>query len=282
MRALALATALLAATSIQAPAQDATYDAGTVLAVVNEKPITLGHLIVLLERLPEQYQELGDDQLFKGMLDQLVDQAALSDVMAGDGPDDMRTSLMLENERRSILSNKLVDSIAAQPLDEAAVEAAYTAQYGAMEPTPENNASHILVETAEQAQAIVAEIAAGADFAEVAKAKSTGPSGPNGGELGWFGAGQMVKPFEDAVLALEVGAVSEPVQTQFGWHVIKLNERRETPPPTLEMVRAELEQSVREIAIKTELEKLRAGAVIERPDIEIPFSAIRESGLLDK
>jgi len=225
---------------------------------------------------------LGDDQLFKGMLDQLVDQAALSDVMAGDGPDDMRTSLMLENERRSILSNKLVDSIAAQPLDEAAVEAAYTAQYGAMEPTPENNASHILVETAEQAQAIVAEIAAGADFAEVAKAKSTGPSGPNGGELGWFGAGQMVKPFEDAVLALEVGAVSEPVQTQFGWHVIKLNERRETPPPTLEMVRAELEQSVREIAIKTELEKLRAGAVIERPDIEIPFSAIRESGLLDK
>jgi len=184
------------------------------------------------------------------MLDQLVDQAILEDVASAPGtPTDTRTALMLENERRSILSNRLVETLAAVPLDEAAVLAAYETQFGAAAPKMENNASHILVATAEEATAIVAELGAGADFATLAGEKSTGPSGPNGGSLGWFGPGQMVQPFEEAVNALEVGAISEPVQTQFGWHVIKLNERRETPPPALEDVRAELEQALRDEAI---------------------------------
>lgn len=283
MRALALATAIFAASAISVPAQDANYDANTVLAVVNDKDITLGHMIALMERLPQQYQDLGDDQLFKGMLDQLVDQAILEDVAEAQlGDDDPRTRLMMENERRSILANHVVDNLAAKPLDEAAVQAAYDEKYGAVEPTLENNASHILVETADEALAIVAELRAGADFAQTAMDKSTGPSGPNGGELGWFAGGQMVAPFQAAVELLEVGAISEPVQTQFGWHVIKLNDRRETPPPTLELVREELETQLREVTIRAALDAHRDAAAVQRLDPKVPFAAIRDSGLLNQ
>ena len=283
MRRFTLATALILATSAPVFAQDANYDADTVMATVNGKTITLGHLIVLMERLPEQYQELPDDQLFKGMLDQLVDQAILADIVQPDpASDDARTQLMMDNERRSILANRMIDDLAAKPVPDEAIQAAYDEQYGNLEPTAEFNASHILVPTAEEAQAIADEIAGGADFAETAKAKSQGPSGPNGGELGWFADGQMVPPFQAAVSTLEVGQVSEPVQTQFGWHVIILNDKRDVPPPTIEEKREELRAEVQQDLIGKQLEELRAGAKVERSDPKVPFSAIRESGLLNK
>ncbi len=87
-------------------------------------------------------------------------------------------------------------------------------------------ASHILVDTKEQADSLKKQIDGGADFAALAEKHSSCPSSENGGDLGFFGRGMMVKPFEDAAFALSVGAVSGPVQTQFGWHLIKLTEKR--------------------------------------------------------
>ena len=102
-----------------------------------------------------------------------------------------------------------------------------------LEPPKEFKARHILVETQSEANSIVAELEGGANFAELAKTKSTGPSGPNGGDLGWFSPNQMVQPFSQAVAALEDGAFSKtPVQTQFGWHVILREDSREATPPT--------------------------------------------------
>ena len=133
-----------------------------------------------------------------------------------------------------------------------------------MTPQEEYNASHILVETEEEAVAVKAEIDAGADFAATAREKSTGPSGPNGGQLGWFGAGAMVPSFEAAVIALEVGEVSNPVQTQFGWHIIILNETRTPDAPTLEEVRDELLQNVRDTAVEEYVASLTAEAQIDQ------------------
>ena len=108
----------------------------------------------------------------------------------------------------------------------------------------------------------------GADFATTARESSTGPSGPGGGSLGWFGTGAMVPAFEAAVIALDVGTISEPVQTQFGWHVIKLNETRQAEAPTLEDVRTELEQQVRNAAVTTALEALTGQGNVDQSGAE--------------
>ncbi len=110
-------------------------------------------------------------------------------------------------------------------------------------PEKQLKARHILVKTEDEAKEIIKELEGGADFAELAKAKSTGPSGTKGGDLGTFGKGQMVPEFEAAAFALEVGEFSkEPVKTQFGFHVIKVEDKLDQPLPTFEEAREQLRQ----------------------------------------
>ena len=241
-------------------------DANTVVATVNGKSITLGHMIVARAILPEQYQQLPNDVLFEGILKQLVEQTLLAGAFDGTLP--KRIPISLENEQRSLIAGETLEVVLSQALSEDAVKAAYDAQFADAEPSKEYNASHILVETEEEALAIQADVDGGADFATVAKEKSTGPSGPNGGSLGWFGKGAMVPSFEAAVVGLEVGAVSAPVQTQFGWHVIILNETRNTSAPELDAVRVEIEGTLRQEAVTTKIEELREAATIDQSGVE--------------
>lgn len=239
--------AFIAALALPAAAQNSdnpSADPATVVATVNGTEITLGHMIVAWASLPQQYQDLPDDVLFKGILDQLIQQTALTQNFKGDLP--ARVALQLENERRSLTAGEAVNGIMEGELTDADVQAAYDAQYSDVAQEQEFNASHILVETQEEAEEIRQQIADGGDFAELAREKSTGPSGPNGGQLGWFGKGRMVPEFEAAAMELEPGAVSDPVQTQFGWHVIKLNETRLQAAPPLETVREEIEMQIRQ------------------------------------
>ncbi|NNK16125.1 MAG: peptidylprolyl isomerase [Sulfitobacter sp.] len=234
----------------------------TVVATVNGTDITLGHMIVARASLPEQYQQLPDEVLFKGILDQLVQQTALAATHDGNLPP--RVTLSLENETRSLTAAEVIEGVMSNPLDEDAIKAAYEEQYASQEQGDEYNASHILVETEEEALAIKEELDNGAGFAEMAREKSTGPSGPSGGSLGWFGKGMMVPTFEAAVVEMEAGAVSDPVQTQFGWHVIKLNETRKSEAPSLESVREELELQVRQTLVQEHIEKVTEAADVDR------------------
>lgn len=186
----------------------------------------------------------------------------------------------LENERRAFLAATLIDRIGTAAISEAELQAEYDAQFGAVGPVTEYNASHILLETEADAQAVIADLTEGADFAELARERSTGPSGPNGGNLGWFTAGMMVPTFEQAVFALGVGEVSAPVETQFGWHVIVLNETRYQAPPSLDEVRAELEDGLRRARVTARMEELTAAADIVRPEIQIDPAVIRDLDLL--
>lgn len=253
--------ATVAALAIPVAAQDETT-IDTVVATVNGKDITVGHMIVARAGLPEQYQQLPDEVLFTGILDQLIQQTALADSYTGDLP--ARVTLSLENETRSLTAGEVIEGVMAQPVADDALQAAYDEQYANAEQGEEYSASHILVETEEEAKAIVDELAAGADFAETATEKSTGPSGPSGGSLGWFGVGMMVPEFEAAVVDMEVGAVSDPVQTQFGWHVIKLDEKRTTEAPTFESVREELDLQVRQTLVQAEIEKITSEAEVNK------------------
>ena len=125
------------------------------------------------------------------------------------------------------------------------------------------------------------ELEGGKDFAELAKEKSTGPSGPNGGELGWFGPGMMVTEFEDAVSGMEPGAISPPVQTQFGWHVVKLNETREKPAPTLDEVRDDLAAEIQGKAVEDAIAEATAAATIEKPEQDLDPALLRDTTLID-
>lgn len=273
--------AIVAAFALPATAQDtATADPSTVMATVGDTKITVGHMIAAWASLPEQYQGLPDDVLFQGILDQLIQQTALEQQFTGDLP--ARVNIQLENERRSLIAGEAVNGIMDAPIDEAEVQAAYDEEYGGTEQAQEYNASHILVETEEAALTIQQELADGADFAEIAQEKSTGPSGPNGGQLGWFGAGAMVPEFEEAVVALEPGSVSAPVETQFGWHVIKLNETRIQEAPTLEDVRTDLELQIRQIRAQTKIEEITAIAQVDRSGSEgVDVSVIKQTDLLE-
>lgn len=267
---------LLAALALPASAQDAD----TVVATVNDQDITIGHMIVARTTLPERFQQLPADVLFDGILNQLIQQTLLSQSFEGDLP--KRSVLALENETRSITAGEALELVLQEVITDEAVQAAYEARFADVEAGEEFNASHILVPSEEEALAIVAELEAGADFAATAREKSTGPSGPGGGSLGWFGTGAMVPSFEAAVIALEVGEVSAPVQTQFGWHVIKLNETRVAEQPELESLRPELENEIREAAVTGHLETLEGAAAVDRVDMtDIDPAVLQDLSLVD-
>ena len=254
-------TAIALTLGTGAVAQDATAD--TVVATVGDTEITLGEMIITRAQLPQQYQALPADVLFTGVLDQLIQQQLLADAVDGTPP---RVEMALKNERRTLLAGETINDITTAATTDEAIQAAYEAQYADAEEQEEYNASHLLVETAEEAEAAKARVDGGEDFAEVAREVSTGPTGPNGGNLGWFGAGQMVTEFEEAVMNMEVGDVVGPVQTQFGFHVITLNEKRIKEAPTLDEVRSELASQVQEAAIQERLAELETSTEVVRPE----------------
>lgn len=258
---------------------ESTPTADTVVARVNGEEITLGHMIIARATLPQQYQQVPDNVLYNAILDQLIQQSALQQSRSGGIPEQVRISL--ENEKRSLLAADAIETIMQGIGSDDDVRAAYDAKYADGFGESEFNASHILVETREQADTIKAELDGGADFAETAKSKSTGPSGPNGGNLGWFSDGAMVPEFQSAVNNMEPGQISEPVQTQFGWHLIILNDKRKKAAPELEAVRDEILLEMRQKAVENKIEELTSVATIERPAIEgLDPAIIRDLGLI--
>ncbi len=165
--------------------------------------------------------------------------------------------------RAKLLTQTVIQEYAAnhKPTEEE-IKTYYEAEY-ASQSGQEYKARHILVKDEAEAKTLIKDLDGGADFAELAKAKSTGPTGKNGGDLGWFDSNQMVKPFADAVAALEKGAYSkEPVQTQFGWHVILLEDTRETEAPTLDAVRGEIITKLQQQALAAYMQGLRTDSSI--------------------
>lgn len=255
------ATAVAALLSTGAFAQDVTAD--TVVATVGETEITMGEIIIARGLLPPQFAQLPDEVLFPGLVDQLIQQQLLADAAGDPSPG---TAYALVNERRSLLASEVLTEIASSSVTEDDVQAAYDARFENAEDVQEFNASHLLVETQEEAAAAKARIDEGAAFADVARDVSTGPTGPNGGNLGWFSAGAMVPPFEEAIMALAVGEVSEPFETQFGWHVATLNEKRVQALPTLEDMRSQIISELQEAAVTARLEELAAAETITKPE----------------
>lgn len=262
-RSLFCTAALVTGLAVSGPAL-AQDDPGidTVMATIGDTEITLGHMLALRASLPAQYDQLPAEVLFQGVLDQLVQQELLR--QAHEGEMSRSAALRLANEERAILAADVAATVVNADVSPEQLQAAYDAQYAEATPGTEYQAAHILVETEETARELKTSLDEGANFTAMAQEHSTGPSGPSGGDLGWFGEGVMVPAFFDAVTALEVGTVSDPVQTQFGWHLIKLNETRLKDRPALDEVRDELVDALRQAAFEEYIAELTAAAGIER------------------
>lgn len=267
--------------AVTASAVQAEPSADTVVASVNGTEITVGHMILVREGLPEQYRNLPNEQLFDGILEQLIQQTLLADLIGKTDSREIR--LTLENDRRLMKASQAVEELSAQAIGEDEIAASYDARYADADMGMEYDASHILVETEEAAVNLIDKLQVGADFVELAKEFSTGPSGPGGGALGWFGLGMMVPPFEAAVVTMEKGAISSPVKTDFGWHVIKLNDTRAISAPALGEVRSEIIAELQRTAIEGQIEELRQQATINRTPVDdIGVAVISQSELMSE
>ncbi len=172
-------------------------------------------------------------------------------------------STQLETIKKTLLTQAAVQNfLKSNPVTDADLKAEYDKNVASS--GQEYKARHILVKTEDEAKQIISELTAGADFAELAKTKSTGPSGPQGGDLGWFAAGQMVAPFSEAVIALEDNKFTqEPVQTQFGYHVILREGARSQTPPPFDSIKEQIRPMMQRQKLQDFLSNLRTAAKVE-------------------
>ena len=250
----------------------------TVLASVNGEDITLGNVVSFQSRLSDQYKSMEDSVLFDGILKQLIQQEILSQEI------DVKLKKIrygLENNIRAFLSNELIENFSKIDVMEDEIKELYVKFSENFQPTTEYNASHILLETESDAIDILNKLQDGSDFSELAKTYSTGPSGKQGGSLGWFGRGAMVPAFEQAVFLLEVNEISKPIKTNFGWHIIKVNNIRETSVPSLEDVRGDLVSTIRQNKVETKINKIIDSANVIYSNLEINHKIIRNESILD-
>lgn len=275
----AAATAIFAVFAAPALAQDAS----TVVARVGDVEITLGNAIAIRGQLPQQFAQIPDETLFPALIEQLIEQELLAQAYA-----DQLTraeTLMLENESRNFVANVgLMRAATAAVTPESLAEAyqAYADAFSQGEAVTEYNAAHILVREDAERDAVVAALAEGRDFADVAREFSMDGSAQQGGDLGWFSAGMMIPDFQAAVEALEPGQVSDPVQTQFGWHVIKLLEMRDASVPPLEEVQEELVNEIQREATRVAIAALREANTVENLSEGMDPALLSQIDLLDE
>lgn len=243
-----------------------------VVATINGKPVTEADIALAVSDLDEQFARLPEEQRRAAALSAIIEIRLMAEEAAAKGIDkDAAFQRRMAFLQQRALHAAVIDNEIAGKITEEEVRARYDQQIAATPPSNEVKARHILVKTKEEAEAIIKRLDAGESFEDIAKEVSTDPgSGANGGDLGWFGPGQMVPEFEQAAFALEVGAHSkEPVQSQFGWHIIKVEDKRQQQPPAYEQVKEQFRSLVLREKYFALVEALRAKAAVDIADPEL-------------
>lgn len=253
-----------------AQAQQPVAQDDPVVAVVDGAEIHRSEVELVARTLPEQYRQIPFQQIYPMLLDRAIDFRLLASAAEAQNiADDPVVQAELARARDGVLR----DGFVRQQIEEGSTEEKLRARYAELEASPdfaqeEVHARHILVASEDEAKAVVAELEGGADFVELAKGRSIGPSAQSGGDLGFFRREQMVPEFAEAAFALEPGEFTkEPVQTQFGWHVIEVLDHR-TAAPSFEESEARLRQDVARDIITALVAQLREGVAIERFDLQ--------------
>jgi peptidyl-prolyl cis-trans isomerase C len=272
MRRLLLATtAALAVLALVGPARAQDAAADPVVATVNGAQIHKSDVEAAYETLPQQYRQMPLEAIFEPLLDRVIDSRLL---LAEADERNLAEEPEVQAEIEQARENVLRDSLVEQAIEQGTSEERLRAAYDSMKSQPgfasdETRASHILLASEAEAQEVLKQLKGGADFAALAKEKSTDPSAKtNAGDLGYFKRDQMVPEFAEAAFTIEPGTVGKaPVKSQFGWHVIRVEDRRQTVPSFEEKQPELREQLAREI-VTALLTDVREGASIERFNLD--------------
>jgi peptidyl-prolyl cis-trans isomerase C len=283
MLSLALAALLLAAPLGAADAQDKKKGASAakkkaatptkkkarrdpVVARVDGAEIRLSHLLAARAQLDPRLQKMPMARIYRPLLEQVIQQKLLAN--AG-RKEDLHKDPQIKNQM-ALIEDRLIQSVYMSKkirgtVTPEAVKKRYQAYLKTQKTGTEVRARHILVKTEAEANKIIAALKKGGDFAKLARDKSTGPSKVQGGDLGWFAKGEMVPEFDKVVFKLKKGEYTKkPVRTQFGWHVIKVEDRRKKAPPPLATVRNQLARTMAREVFQTEVKRLVKLAKIKR------------------
>jgi peptidyl-prolyl cis-trans isomerase C len=238
-----------------------------VVATVNGQPIRLSELEVAQQSLPQQYRNMPLQAVFPALLDRIID----SKLVVQEGKKSKVTEDPAFKKRMAFVEDQVLQDFwiqreIARQVTADKLQKRYEERLKQMPTEEEVHARHILVSTEDEAKALIAEIKKGTAFDKLAKEKSTDKaSGAEGGDLGWFKKSDMVKEFADAAFNLKKGELTEaPVKTQFGYHVIKVEDRRKAPPPAFEEMADQLKEEMAREAVTAQLDQLRSGAKIEK------------------
>ena len=270
MQRLTLGAAALAVTLSMTPGGVLVADDDPVVATVNGTKILKSMLVTAQQLLPEQYQKIPLMQIYPALVDTVIDMKLSAA--------DARKKRLHETKEFKVLMSRVEDqmlqrTVLQAEMDKALTEEALKRRYDALiadeKSSTEVHARHILVKTKEEANDIIEQLQNGASFEVTAKEKSTGPSATSGGDLGFFGKGQMVPEFEKAAFSLRKGKFTDtPVKTQFGWHIIKLEDRRKSEPPSFESIKQKLQTEISQETGAEYVSGLRKEAKIERFDLD--------------
>lgn len=268
--ALKASVATLLLTVTLAAPFGARAESDPVVARVNNEEIKKSDVMREMAGLPPQLQQIPLENLFPQLLERMIDSKLLlaeGRAQKLDESDDYKKRVANAQER--ILSDITLRSKVKPMVTEEKIKARYEALVAKSKPEEEVRARHILLKTEKEAQDVIAELGKGGDFAKIAEAKSTDTgSAKQGGDLGYFTKGAMVPAFANAAFAMKAGDVSKvPVKTEFGFHVIKVEDKRKAEPVKLDKVKAQVEAQVAEEAANEYVESLKKGVKIERFDL---------------
>ncbi len=241
-------------------------DADPIVASVDGTTIRQSDIAALISTLPQQYRDIPMQMLFPALLERAIDGELLQREAKATGvAENPEVKRRVERYRDQLIQEQYLTDQLEAAVSEDKVKAEYEKLREQAPKAEEIRASHILVSDEATAKDIVRELDKGADFAALATEKSIDPGAANGGDLGYFTAEQMVPEFSAAAFELAPGAYSkEPVKSQFGWHVIKVADRRDVAPPSLDEAREQIRAELAEQEARRILAELRAKATIER------------------
>ena len=241
-------------------------------ATVDGMEISEDDLALGLEELSASLPQADDEQKRQYVLDYLIDTKLVAKAAAQeklDAGEDFKRRMAFQHDK--LLMERYLTAQGDKAVTEPAMRAFYDETVKKLKPEVEVRARHVLVDSEDEAKAALARVKGGEDFAKVAAELSKDPgSGKDGGDLGFFTQDRMVKEFGDRAFSMKPGEVSDPVKTQFGWHVIKLEERRERPVPPFEQVKDQLQRYLQQKSQQDAVLKLRESAKIERAAASAP------------
>jgi len=253
-------------------------DGSEVLATVGKNEVTLGDAALTYSTLPEQMRAQPDERMLEAITEQLVSEYSLADKAVEAGLEESReVKARLAAARRATLAEAYITAELAKRITDKSLKEGYDKIIAESPPEEEVRARHILVDTEDEAKAITKALRdTDEDFAKLAAEKSTGPSGASGGDLGYFVKSAMVAPFAEAAFAMKKGDISDPVKTQFGWHVIKLEDRRMQKPPSFEELEPKLRQQLTQSTAQAIIAEVKEAADFEKAEDTPPAFLIRQ------